>query len=175
MMRRAGIPITVVVLAAGAVAGGVAGVSRGDRASAATARPPGSTASIERRALTATVSESGVLTYGARADGSPYTVVNQAHGTYTRLPAVGGVIVLLTWMYLSMVVVLVGAELAAELMKGTGGVRSRAGHLYDGRISTGGPTDLPSVEAVDRAPSKPGRSRGDRPARPVPAGGVEPA
>jgi peptidoglycan hydrolase-like protein with peptidoglycan-binding domain len=28
----------------------------------------------------------GTLTYRARSDGSPYTVVNQADGTYTRLP-----------------------------------------------------------------------------------------
>ena len=98
----------------------------------------------------------------------------QNFGSYNKTyGTIGGVIVLLTWMYYSMIVVLVGGELAAELMKGTGGVRSRAGHLYDGRISTGGPTDAPSVEVVDRAPSKPGRSRGDRPERPVPAGGVE--
>lgn len=94
---------------------------------------------------------------------------NATYGT------IGAVIVLLTWMYLSMVVVLIGGELAAELMKGTGGVRSRAGHLYDGRISNGGPTDTPSVQAVDHGPKKPGRSRGDRGARPVPAGGITPA
>jgi membrane protein len=100
----------------------------------------------------------------------------QNFGSYNKTyGTIGGVIVLLTWMYYSMIVVLVGGELAAELMKGTGGVRSRAGHLYDGRISTGGPTDRPSVEAVDRTPRVPGRSRGDLPARPLPAGGVEPA
>lgn len=94
---------------------------------------------------------------------------NKTYGT------IGAVIVLLSWMYYSMIVVLVGGELAAELMKGTGGVRSRAGHLYDGRISTGGPTDAPSVAVVDRAPRRPGRARGDHPERPAPAGGVRPA
>ena len=100
----------------------------------------------------------------------------QNFGSYNKTyGTIGGVIVLLTWMYYSMVVVLIGGELAAELAKGTGGVRSRAGHLYDGRISTGGPTDAPSVAVVDKAPKRPGRSRGDHGERPVPAGGVEPA
>ncbi len=54
----------------------------------------------------------------------------QNFGSYNKTyGTIGAVIVLLTWMYLSMVVVLIGGELAAELMKGTGGVRSRAGHL----------------------------------------------
>jgi membrane protein len=97
----------------------------------------------------------------------------QNFGSYNKTyGAIGAVIVLLTWMYLSMVVVLIGGELASELTKGTGGVRSRAGFLYDGRISNGGPTDAPSVRVVDRAPEKPGRSRGDHAARPVPAGGI---
>ena len=33
------------------------------------------------------VSQAGTLTYRARSDGSPYSVINQAHGTYTELPA----------------------------------------------------------------------------------------
>jgi len=32
------------------------------------------------------VSLDGTLTYRARSDGSPYSVINQAHGTYTKLP-----------------------------------------------------------------------------------------
>jgi hypothetical protein len=39
--------------------------------------------------LSATVSVAGVLTFAARPDGSPYSVVNQAVGTYTELPAAG--------------------------------------------------------------------------------------
>jgi hypothetical protein len=50
------------------------------------------TALVERRTLSAKVSQAGLLTYRARADGSPYSVINQAGGTYTRLPAVGQVI-----------------------------------------------------------------------------------
>jgi hypothetical protein len=50
------------------------------------------TASVEKRTLSAMVSEAGILTYRARSDGSPYFVINQAQGTYTSLPAVGQVI-----------------------------------------------------------------------------------
>ena len=42
------------------------------------------------------VSQGGILTYRARSDGSPYFVINQAHGTYTELPAAGHVIVRVT-------------------------------------------------------------------------------
>ncbi len=47
---------------------------------------------MERRTLSATVSQAGTLTYRARSDGSPYSVINQARGTYTKLPAAGQVI-----------------------------------------------------------------------------------
>ena len=50
------------------------------------------TALVEKRTLSAMISQDGTLTYRARADGSPYSVINQAGGTYTRLPAVGQVI-----------------------------------------------------------------------------------
>ena len=97
----------------------------------------------------------------------------QNFGSYNKTyGTIGAVIVLLTWMYLSMVVVLIGGELASELAKGTGGVRSRAGFLYDGRISNGGPTDQPSVQVVEKAPAKPGKARGERGERGVPASGV---
>ena len=48
---------------------------------------PANTAQVEQRALSATVSEAGTLTYRAQSDGSPYSVINQARGTYTKLPA----------------------------------------------------------------------------------------
>lgn len=47
---------------------------------------PASTAKVERGRLAATVSLDGTLTYRARADGSPYSVINQASGIYTELP-----------------------------------------------------------------------------------------
>ena len=48
------------------------------------------TATVEKGRLEAMVSLDGTLTYRARADGSPYPVINQASGTYTQLPDVGG-------------------------------------------------------------------------------------
>jgi membrane protein len=56
---------------------------------------------------------------------------NKTYGT------IGGVIVLLTWMYLSMMVILVGGELNAELHVGTGAVNPKRGILLGGRIATG--------------------------------------
>ena len=47
---------------------------------------------MEKRTLSATVSQPGILTYRARSDGSPYSVINHARGTYTALPADGQVI-----------------------------------------------------------------------------------
>ncbi len=66
---------------------------------------------------------------------------NKTYGT------IGGVIVLLTWMYLSMVVLLVGGELNSELHKGTGRLTDRGGTLLGGRISSGD-VPRPSVERV---------------------------
>lgn len=65
---------------------------------------------------------------------------NATYGT------IGAVIVLLTWMYISMVVVLVGGELNSELHKGTGAVTQRGGTLYGGRVTTGGVPARASVE-----------------------------
>jgi membrane protein len=75
----------------------------------------------------------------------------QNFGSYNKTyGTIGGVIVLLTWMYLSMVVLLTGGELASELHKGTGAVRTRAGHLYGSYISDGRPTEAASVDRVER-------------------------
>jgi membrane protein len=50
---------------------------------------------------------------------------------------IGGVMLLLTWMYLVGVVILVGGELNSELHHGTGSTASRKGSVYAGRIATG--------------------------------------
>src|SRR4051812_16231895 len=47
---------------------------------------------------------------------------------------IGGIIILLTWMYYTMFVVLLGGELASELHHGTGAVEPRRGAIYFGRV-----------------------------------------
>ncbi|MGA9857767.1 MAG: hypothetical protein WBQ18_07880 [Solirubrobacteraceae bacterium] len=80
------------VLAAVTVTGAVAMASGAKSDSTAAQRPPVTTAPVEKRTLSAMVSQPGTLTYRARSDGSPYLVIDHARGTYTQLPAVGRVI-----------------------------------------------------------------------------------
>jgi hypothetical protein len=47
---------------------------------------------VERGPLSSQVYQNGTLGYAARADGSQYSVVNQATGAYTRLPNGGAVV-----------------------------------------------------------------------------------
>jgi membrane protein len=69
---------------------------------------------------------------------------NATYGT------IGGVIVLLTWMYLSMLTVLVGGELASELHHGTGAIDPRRGATIGDRIvSTGGSASTERVTRVE--------------------------
>ncbi|MDQ2811096.1 MAG: HlyD family secretion protein [Actinomycetota bacterium] len=74
------------------IAGGVVVMSSSTPATQAAQEPAVSTATVEQGALSAMVSEDGTLTYSAQSDGSPYSVVNQAQGTYTKLPTLGQVI-----------------------------------------------------------------------------------
>jgi Putative peptidoglycan binding domain len=79
--------VTGVVVASGVV------VTTGSKQQALAAQQsPVNTVKVERRELSATVSEAGTLTYRARSDGLPYSVINQARGIYTELPAAGQVI-----------------------------------------------------------------------------------
>jgi len=50
---------------------------------------------------------------------------------------IGGVIILLTWMYYTMFVILVGGEFASELHHGTGQVAPDKGAIYVGRVVSG--------------------------------------
>jgi hypothetical protein len=84
--------VPAAVSAAVAVTGAVLAVSGGKRAVAAAGPLPVGTTRVEKRTLSAMVSQGGILTYRARSDGSPYAVINQAPGTYTSLPTVGQVI-----------------------------------------------------------------------------------
>jgi hypothetical protein len=92
MMRKRSLLAAAAVLAAVAAAGGVAVTTGAKPASAAAPPARANTAQVERRTLSAIVSEPGTLTYRARPDGSPYSVINQAGGVYTKLPAAGQVI-----------------------------------------------------------------------------------
>lgn len=66
---------------------------------------------------------------------------NKTYGT------IGGVIVLLTWMYYSMFVLLTGGELAAELHHGTGATEPTKGEVYLGRIVSDSGPGTPSLSA----------------------------
>ncbi len=88
MWVLAGVAVLVVVTATGGVV-----VRSGEKQQALAAQPaPAHTAPVEKQTLLATVSEPGILTYRARSDGSPYSVINQVRGTYTKLPTDGQVI-----------------------------------------------------------------------------------
>jgi len=87
--RRTWAAATAAVLVALAATGGVLAVSGGTNAAPAAQGPSAGTATVEQGPLAAVVSLNGTLSYRARADGSPYSVINQARGTYTELPEVG--------------------------------------------------------------------------------------
>jgi peptidoglycan hydrolase-like protein with peptidoglycan-binding domain len=77
------------VLVAVAVIGGVVVLSGADHATGDAQAAPANTAQVEQGKLSAVVSQNGTLTYRARPDGSPYSVINLAHGVYTELPETG--------------------------------------------------------------------------------------
>ena len=69
--------------------GGVVVMSSAKQATAAAQDTPANTAKVEQGTLSAMVSQDGTLTYRARPDGSPYSVINHAGGVYTKLPENG--------------------------------------------------------------------------------------
>jgi hypothetical protein len=77
------------VLVAVAATGGVVVLSSGERATAASQAASANTATVQKGKLSAAVSQDGTLTYRARPDGSPFSAINHARGTYTELPEVG--------------------------------------------------------------------------------------
>jgi peptidoglycan hydrolase-like protein with peptidoglycan-binding domain len=77
------------VLVAVTATGSVVLISSADQAAPSAQDTPANTAKVEKGKLAAMVSQAGILTYRARSDGSPYSVVNQARGVYTELPENG--------------------------------------------------------------------------------------
>jgi peptidoglycan hydrolase-like protein with peptidoglycan-binding domain len=88
-MRKRWLLAGAAVLVAVAATGGVVARSSAQHATAAAKAPRANTVKVVRGKLSAMVSMVGTLTYRARSDGSPYSVINQARGTYTKLPEDG--------------------------------------------------------------------------------------
>jgi peptidoglycan hydrolase-like protein with peptidoglycan-binding domain len=72
-----------------AVVGAVVVASGANEPTPAAQESTPNTARVERGELSSMVSLDGTLTYRARSDGSPYSAINRASGTYTELPAGG--------------------------------------------------------------------------------------
>ena len=92
MKRKTWVLAGATVLAAGTAIGGVLATSSAKQATQTTQEGSANTVKVETGELSAMVSLDGTLTYRAGLDGSPYSVVNQARGTYTELPLLGQVI-----------------------------------------------------------------------------------
>ncbi len=89
MMSKALVLPAVALLIAVIATSGVVVASGSDDGTPEAQERPANTATVVQGELSAMVSVNGTLTYRARADGSPYSVINRAHGTYTKLPAAG--------------------------------------------------------------------------------------
>jgi hypothetical protein len=87
--RKTWVLAAAAVLVAAITTGGVVLMSGAEEAAPAKQSAPANIARVDKGKLSALVSLDGTLTYRARSDGSPYTVINQASGTYTKLPDIG--------------------------------------------------------------------------------------
>ncbi len=88
-MRKTWVLAGAAVLVAAAGTGGVVAVSSPKQATPTAQQPPANTVKVEKGKLSAMVSMAGTLTYRARSDGSPYSVINRRSGIYTELPEDG--------------------------------------------------------------------------------------
>ncbi len=86
MTRKTWVLAGAAVLVAVAATGGVVVMSSAPQTTQAAQEPPPNTVRVKKGKLSAMVSLHGTLTYRARSDGSPYSVINQALGRYTELP-----------------------------------------------------------------------------------------
>ena len=89
MKRKTWLLATATVLVAVTAGGGVVIASGATRTTPTAQESSTNIATVERGTLSAMISQSGTLTYRAQPNGSPYSVINQASGTYTKLPADG--------------------------------------------------------------------------------------
>jgi hypothetical protein len=87
--RRRPLGGVAVVVAGGAVVLAVTGLYGGDGRPAAKAGDGTSLAAVQEGPLSSQVGQSGTLSYAGGADGTPFSVVNRAKGTYTWVPAAG--------------------------------------------------------------------------------------
>jgi peptidoglycan hydrolase-like protein with peptidoglycan-binding domain len=88
--RKTWLLAAAAVLVAATIAGGVVVMSTSaEQTTAAAQELPANTVEVEKGDLSSMVSLDGTLTYRARSDGSPYSAINQASGTYTKLPDEG--------------------------------------------------------------------------------------
>ena len=85
-MRKTWVLAGAAVLAAAAATGGVVAMSGAKQATVGRTGAAGEHRDGGTGKLSDMVSQYGTLTYRARSDGSPYAVINQARGTYTKLP-----------------------------------------------------------------------------------------
>jgi hypothetical protein len=91
-MRKNWVLAAAAVLVVATATGGVVATSGAKQATPAAQEPPANTAKVEKGKLSAMIALNGTLTFGARSDGSLYSVINQMSGTATWLPAVGQVV-----------------------------------------------------------------------------------
>ena len=91
-MKPKGWTLAGALVGVAGLAAGLVITSGGNQAARAAQEPSTKTAKVVEGELTATVSLAGILGYRAQPDGSPYAVVNQSQGTYTKLPELGQVI-----------------------------------------------------------------------------------
>ena len=89
MRRRTWAVVTVAVLVVAIATTGAVVMSGAEQTIPSEQGTPANTATVEKGDLSAMVSQFGTLTYRARSDGSPYSVVNHAGGIYTELPENG--------------------------------------------------------------------------------------
>jgi peptidoglycan hydrolase-like protein with peptidoglycan-binding domain len=91
-VRRRALAAGAAVAAVAAGAGAIVVTGSPEDPATAVAASTGSFATVQRGTLTSQVTQNGTLGFAANADGTPWSLVNQANGPYTRLPVAGAVV-----------------------------------------------------------------------------------